>query len=145
MEVATDGDRVAGLADGADPLPRPDPLAPVDAGRPDQVRVEVAAVFALSVDFEVVAVEDRVVADVGDPAGRGGDELGPAVGDDVEAFVGAAAVARRAEGADVAAGPVRPLDREDVAQVFGAAVAVAGRGGGDGSGERREDEEGEKD
>jgi hypothetical protein len=143
VEVATDGDRVAGLADGADPLPRPDPLAPMDQRRPDQVGVEVAAVFALAVDLEVVAVEDRVIADVGDPAGGGGDQLGVAGGDDVEPFVGAATVTGRAEFADRPARPVRTVDREDVA-VIGKSAVEGDDLCGSGSGERREKKEGEE-
>jgi hypothetical protein len=115
VEVAADRDRVAGLANGADPLPLPDPLAPVDQGRPWHVGVEVAALLAFAVDQQVVAVEDRVVAGAQDPAVADGDQRGLAGGDDVEALVGAAAAAGRAELADVAAGPVRAPDREDVA------------------------------
>jgi hypothetical protein len=114
VEVAADGAGVAGLADGADPLAGPDAVAAPDCGGANQVGVEVAAVLALAVDQQVVAVEDRVVADAQDPAGRDGDQGRAAGGDDVEAFVAAAAAARRSELADEAAGPVRPLDREDV-------------------------------
>jgi hypothetical protein len=57
-------------------------------------------------------------------------------GDDVEALMGTAAAARDAELADVAAGPVRPGDREDVGVELGGAVAR-------GTGGRRRDENGE--
>jgi hypothetical protein len=133
VEVAADADRVAGLADGANPLALPDPLAPVDQRRPRQVGVEVAAPLAFAVDQQVIAVEDRVVADAKHTAVGDGDQLGLAGGDDVEALVGAATVARDAEFADGAADPVRALDREDVAVVGNAAGAAGdmrrGRGG----------------
>jgi hypothetical protein len=125
VEVAADGAGVAGLADRADSLAGPDPIAAVDEGRSDQVGVEVAAVLALAVDQQVVAVEDRVIADPQNAAGRRGDKGRAAGGDDVEAFVGAAAVAGGAELADRAAGPVRAIDREDV--VVERSRAVAGR------------------
>ncbi len=123
MQVAAGADRVAGFADRADPLPRPDPLAAADRRRPDQVRVEVAAGFALAVDFEEVPVEDRVVAAADDLAGRRRDQPRPAGGGDVEAFVDAAAVAASVVFADRAADAVRRLDRKDVAVVGEAAVA----------------------
>ena len=143
VEVTADAARVAGLADGADPLALPDPLATMDQGRPWQVGVEVAAALPFAVDEDVVAVEDRVVAAAQDAAVGDRDQLGAAGGDDVEALVGAAAGARRAELADGAAGAVRPLDREDVAVEGDAAVA----GGDPGRGrcrQRGEEGEGEK-
>ncbi|HEX4669990.1 MAG TPA: hypothetical protein VH275_08480 [Solirubrobacterales bacterium] len=107
------------------------------------MRVEVAAPLAFAVDQQVVAVENRVVADAQDAAIGDGDQLGPAGGDDVEALVGAAAVARDAEFADGAADAVRALDREDVAVVGDAAGAAddARRGPG---GQGEEKDEGEK-
>jgi hypothetical protein len=66
------------------------------------VGVEVGAVLTLAVDRQVIAVENRV-----------------------EAFVPAAAAARRAELADRAARPVRAVDREDV----GAELDSAGAAG----------------
>ena len=143
VEVAADRDRVAGLADGADPLALPDAIAPVERGRARQVGVEVAALLAFAVDQQVVAVEDRVVATTQDAAVADGDQLGPTGGDDVEALVGAAAAAGRAEFADGAASPVRALDPEDVAVVGDAAdrTGDAGRGRG---GQGEEKGEGEK-
>ena len=147
MELAADGARVAGLADDADALPGPDPLPLADERLSLQVGVEVAAVLALAVDFEVVAVEDRVIARLPDLAGSRGDDLGAAAGEDVEAFVDAAAAAGRAELADRAAFPVRGLDREDMSEEGDAAVAAAERvvrSGEGGLGQRREEEEREE-
>jgi hypothetical protein len=76
--------------------------------------------LALAVDQEVVAVEDRVESAPQDPPGPDRDEPRPARGNDVKAFVGATAVARRAEFADRAARPVRTKNREDVAAIFDA-------------------------
>jgi hypothetical protein len=104
-------------------------------------------VLALAVDQQVVAVEDRVVAGFADPAGGDGDDLGPAGGEDVEAFVDAAAVARRPEFADRPAFAVRSPDREDVVEEFDRAVGGAQRvaRGGAGDGRRGgEDEYGEE-
>jgi len=123
VEVAADGAGVAGLADGPDSLAGPDGVAAVDAGRPGQMGVEVAPMLALAVDQQVVAVEDRVVARTQHPAGRRRDQRRAAGGDEVEALVGAAAAARRAELADRAARPVRAPDREDVGVEADTAVA----------------------
>jgi hypothetical protein len=143
VEVAADGDRVAGLADGADPLSLPEALAAVDRRRPRQVGVEVAAALPFAVDQDVVAVEDRVVAGAQDAAVGDGDQLGLTGCDDVEALVGAAARARRAKRADVATSAVRTLDREDVA-VEGDAAVAGGETGRGGRRQRREEDEGEK-
>jgi hypothetical protein len=138
MEVAADGAGVAGLADGADSLAGPDTIVAVDSGRADQVGVEVAALLALAVDQQVVAVESRVVAPAQHAAGRSGDQGRAAGGDDVEAFVAAATVAGGAELADRAAGPVRAVDREDVGVERRRAVMRRDRSRG------RRDERGEK-
>jgi hypothetical protein len=74
VEVAADSAGVAGLADGADPLAGPNPVAVVDDRRADQVGVEIAAPLALAVDQQVVAVENRVVAGAQDTAGCRGKE-----------------------------------------------------------------------
>ena len=125
VELAADGAGVAGPADPTDVLTGPDALAATDGGGGDHVRVEVAAPLVLAVDQEVVAVEDRVIAGAQHAAGRGGDERGVAASDDVEAFVDAgAAFARGAEFADVAARPVRALNREDVGLELGRPVAI---------------------
>jgi hypothetical protein len=107
------------------------------------VGVEVAAPLAFAVDQQVIAVEDRVVANPQDTAVADGDQLGPAGGDDVEALVGAAAAAGRAELADGTADPMRALDREDVAVVGNAADRTRDAGGGR-SGQEDEKGEGEK-
>jgi hypothetical protein len=107
------------------------------------VGVEVAAPLAFAVDQQIVAVEDRVVAAAQDAAIGDGDQLGPAGGDDVEALVGAASAAGRAEFADGAAGSVRALDREDVA-VVGDAADRAGNAGRGRGGQGEEKSEGEK-
>jgi hypothetical protein len=78
------------------------------------VGVEVAALLALAVDQQVVAVEDRVIAGTQNAAGDNGDERRAAGGGDVEAFMPATAAARCAEFADIAARPVPSVDREDV-------------------------------
>jgi hypothetical protein len=117
MEVTANRDRVAALADGADPLSLPNPLAPPDQRRPRQMRVEVAAVLAFAVEQQEVAIEDRVVADPQDPTVGDRDQRGAAGGNDVEALVGAAAVAVGTEFADAAPDAVRAPDREDVAVV----------------------------
>ncbi len=140
MEVAADGDRVAGLADGADWLAGVDAFAAVDEGRARHVSVEVGAVLAFAVNQKVVAVEDRVVSRLQDLAVADGDQGRAASRDDVEALVGAAAAAWGAEFADVAAGTVRALDREDVVVIVDATI------GGDDGGtcrccESREEEE----
>jgi hypothetical protein len=123
MEVAADRDRVAGLPHGADSLACVDAIASLDQGRTGHVGVEVAAVLAFAVDQQVVAVEDRVVAGSQDAAVTNRDQRRVAGGDDVEAFVGAATVARGAEFADRAARAVRALDREDVVVIGDGAVA----------------------
>jgi hypothetical protein len=76
-------------------------------------------------------------------AGGGGDQFGPAGGEDVEAFVDATAVARRAELADRSAFAVRALDREDV-RVEGLGPVGTGDARGSGGGKRREEDEDEK-
>ena len=139
VEVTADRDRVAGLADGADPLPLPDPLALVDQGRARHVGVEVAAVLSFTVDQQVVAIEDRVVAGAQDSAVAHCYQWRVAGGDDVEALVGAAAAAGGAEFPYVAAGAVRALDREDVAVVGGGTVAIEDLRGGASGGKREEE------
>jgi hypothetical protein len=138
VEVAAAGAGVAGLADGADSLAGPDIVAAVDSGRSDQVGVEVAALLAQAVDQQVVAVEDRVIADPQHPAGRRGDQGRTTGGDDVESFVDATTAARRAEFADGAARPVRAVNREDVGVERRRAVESGDRGRG------RRDKRGEK-
>jgi hypothetical protein len=144
MEVAADRDRVTGLAHRADPLTGEDALTAAHEGPVRHMGVEVAAVLAFAVDQDVVAVENRVIPRAQDPAVANGDQRRPAGGDDVEAFVAAAAAAWRAEFADRAAGPVRALDREDVAVVLDTAIAM-GDPGGSGCGKDRKQEEGEED
>ncbi len=139
VEMAADGAGVSGLADCADRLAGPDQIAVVNRRRVDHVGVEIAALLALAVDQQVVAVEDRVVTHPQHAAGRDGNQWRMAGGDDVEAFVAAAAAARRTELADRAAGPVRPVDREDVG--IERRCAVAARNGG----RRRRDEGNEED
>lgn len=143
VELAADGASVAGLADHADPLAGPNAVATVDERRAQHVGVEVAALLALAVDFQIVAVEDRVVAGAKHLAGGGGDQFGPAGGEDIEAFVDAAAVARGGELADRTAFAVRALDREDVG-VEGLGPIGAGDTSGGGRRERREQDESEK-
>lgn len=143
VEMTADTDRVACLADGADPLPLPDPLPPSDQRRAGHVGVEVGPILAFAVDQQVVAVEDRVVAAAQDAAVADRDQLGTADGDDVEALVGAAAGARCPEFADRPARAVGALDREDVA-VIGNAALLAGDLRRSGNREGGEEEESEK-
>jgi hypothetical protein len=141
VEVTADGDRVACLPHRADSLSGPDSIALVDEGRTGHVGVEVAAVLAFAVNQQVVAVEDRVIAGLEDAAVADGYKRCVAGGDDVEALVGAAAVAGSTEFTYRASGPVRALDREDVVVVGEAAVAGCDVGRG-WCGQGRDDEEG---
>ena len=102
--------------------------------------VEVAAVLAFAVDQQVIAVEDRVVSGLKDTAVANSYKRRVAGGDDVEALVGAATAARRAEFTYGTAGAVWALDREDVVVVGEATVA----GGDVGRGRRGEDREEEE-
>jgi hypothetical protein len=126
VEMATDRDRIAGLPHRTDALAGIDALAAVDQGRAGHVGVEVGAALAFSVDQEVVAVEDWVIAGSQDLAVPHRHERRAAGGNDVKALMGAATVAGGAEFADRAASAVRALDGEDVAEIGDAAV-----GGGD--------------
>jgi hypothetical protein len=143
VEVAADTDRVAGLADRADPLPRPHPLPPGNRGRDRQVGVEVAALLAFAVDQQVVAVEDRVVALAQDPPVAYRDQLGAAGGDDVEALMGAPAVAAGAEFADGAADAMRSLYGKDM-RVEGQAAVGTDDAGRRRCGENRKEKESEE-
>jgi len=87
----------------------------------DRDRVAVTAPLPFPVDQEIVAVEDWVIAAAQNLAAAHRHQRRAASGDDVEALVGAPAAARRTELADVAAGPVRALDRENVVVVGEAA------------------------
>jgi hypothetical protein len=106
------------------------------------VSVEVAAPLAVAVDQGIVAVEDGVEADPAHATVADGDQRRPAVGDDVEAFVDAAATALRVVLTDGAANAVRRLHREDMAVVGNAATATddLGRGRCD---QNEEEDEGE--
>ncbi len=116
VQMAADRDRVAGLPHRADALAGVDAPAAVDQGRAGHVGVEVGAILAFAVDQQVVAVEDRVIAGLQNPAAADGYQRRAAGGDDVKALVGAAAAAGGAElAADRTAGAVRALDGEDVA------------------------------
>jgi hypothetical protein len=141
VEVTADGDRVAGLPHRSDRLAGPDSLALSNKGRAGHVGVEVAAVLAFAVDQQIVAVEDGVIAGLQYAAVADGDQFGPAGGDDVEALVGAAAVARGAEFADRATGAVLPLDREDVVVVGGRPVEAGDTGRCLGGKSREKDED----
>ena len=101
----------------------------MDGGRAGQVSVEVAAPLPFAVDRQVIAVEDRVVAGVQDPATAHGNQRRAAGGDDVEALVDPTAAARRSELADRATGAVRALDREDVVAVEQTTVVDSATGG----------------
>ncbi len=139
VQMTADGAGVSGLADRADPLSRPDAVAAPDRRRADHVGVEIASLLTLAMDQQVVAVEDRVIARAQDAAGRDRDQGRPAGGDDVEAFVGAAAVAGSSEFTDRATSPVRPIDREDMSEEFSPAGSRRRRSG------RRRDKRGKED
>jgi hypothetical protein len=124
VQMAADGDRVAGLPHEANGLAGVDAFSAVDQGRPRHMGVEVGAILAFAVDQQVVAVEDRVIAGPQDLAVADRYQRRVAGGDDVEPLVGAATIAGGAEFADRAAGAVRALDREDVAVEGGGAVAI---------------------
>jgi hypothetical protein len=124
MEMTTDGTGIARLPHRPDSLAGVDALAAVDQGWPRHVGVEVGAVLAFAVDQQVIAVEDRVIAGPQHLAVADRYQRCVAGGDDVEAFVGAAAVAGGPEFADRAAGAVWALDREDVAVEGGGAIAI---------------------
>ena len=117
MEMAADRAGVASVPNRPHPLAGPDPVVGPHRRRPLQVGVEVAAVLALAVDQEVIAVEDRVEPPSQDPAAADRHQPGPTSGDDVEPFVGPPAAARSAELADRAPRPVRPENGEDMAAV----------------------------
>ena len=114
VQMAADGAGVSGLANRADTLTGPDPIAALERRRTDHVGVEIAAPLALPMNRQVVAIEDGVIAGAQHAASGHSDERRAAGSDDVEAFVGTAAIARRTEFADGTTGPVRPVDREDV-------------------------------
>lgn len=128
VEMTADGTGISGLADRANSLPGPDTIAALDRRQTDHVSVEVAALLALAVDQQVVAVEDRVIAHVQHKAGRDGNQGRAAGGDDVEAFVRPATAARGAEFADGAARPVRPVYGEDMRVELGPAGSSGGLG-----------------
>jgi hypothetical protein len=115
VQMAADCNRVAGLPHGSDALVGEDALAAVDQGRAGHVGVEVGAVLAFAVDQDVVAVEDRVIAGLQNPAVADGYQRRAAGSDDVKALMGAAAAAGGAEFADRTAAAMRALDGEDVA------------------------------
>ncbi len=122
VEMATNADRVTGLPDCANALARIDALPAENERWSRHVSVEVAAPLPFSVDQQVVAIENRVIADSQHLAVTDSNQRCAAGGDYVEALVGAAAAARGTELAYVAASPVRPMDREDVVVVGDAAV-----------------------
>jgi hypothetical protein len=103
------------------------------------VGVEVAAVLGFAVDQQVVAVEDWVVAAAQDAAAPDRYQGRVAGSNDIEALVGPTAAAGGAEFADVAAGAVGALDREDVVVIGDGAVAGGGASRGR-CGEGREEE-----
>jgi len=130
VEVAADRAGVAGLADGADSLAGLDDVAGARQGPLEQMGVDEVAGCAAVVDEQVVALEVGLVGTLEDAAAVDGLQRGAAGGGDVEALMGAPAVAGGAEVADRAAGAVRAADGEDV----GGATAPGGdRQGGQGS------------
>jgi len=125
MEMAADGDRVAGLADRADSLAGPDALPAMDERGAWHVGVEVAAVLPFAVDQQVVAVQDRVVARAQHLAAPHRNQWRAAGRDDVEPFVPAPPTPRRPEFPNRPPRPVRAVDREDVIVEPGATVGLS--------------------
>ena len=140
MEVTADRAGVACLANRTDATAGKDGIAAMERRGAGHVGVEVAALLSRSVDEDEVAVEDRVIAGAQHPATRSRDQRRAAGGDDVEALVGAAATAGGAELTDVAAGGMRPVDREDVLYIREAAVRRERPGGGGDREKGREEE-----
>jgi GNAT superfamily N-acetyltransferase len=130
VEMAAGAGRVAGFADRTDTLTLPDELSPVDTCRPREVGVEVAPLLPFTMDQDVVAVEDGVEPGPQDLSVAHRDELGPASGGYVEAFVDAAAAARRVIFPDRPTYSMRPLNRENVAIVGNPAIATGDLGKG---------------
>ena len=122
VEVAADGNRVAGLPHRADALAGVDALAAVNQRRLRHMSVEVRALLAFAVDQEVVAVENWVVAGAQDHTVADGDERRAASRDDVESLVRTTTAARRSEFADGTAGAVWAIDRENVIVIRNTAV-----------------------
>jgi hypothetical protein len=143
VEVAAGADGVAGFADQTHGLSLQHLLAAPHPGRSQQVRVEIAPPLPFAVDEDEVAVEDRVEPALQNPPVADRDQPRPAGGGDVEAFVDAAAAARRVELPDRPSDPVRPGDREDVPVVQSASVAARDRTGGRRR-ERGQNEDGEE-
>src|SRR5262249_27352710 len=114
-----------------------DTFAAPHPGRSPHVGVEIAAILALAVDQEVVAVEDGIEAATKNDAGSNRHQPRSARGDDVKPFVRPAAIPRSPEFTDRAAGPVRAQDREDVAAVLETARSGSSGGGGNQQRQRR--------
>jgi hypothetical protein len=140
VKVAADRQCVAGLAHRSQALPRVDAVGLPSQPGTTHVGVEVGAPLGFAVDEEVVPVQDGVVTAAEHPAAANRHQRRPTRRDDVESLVGAAAVARSAEFADVAAGPMGTLDREDMVVIGEPAVAGGDTGGG-GCDEGREKKE----
>ena len=87
MQVAGRRAGVAGAADLAERLARPDALPALDGGPAAQVRIEVVALLLAPVDQHEPAVETGIEAAAQDAATAGGAQAGAAGGGDVEALV----------------------------------------------------------
>ena len=130
VQVAAGAGGVAGFAHEPNRLALPQTLPAPHRGRPREVGIEVGAPLAFAVDQQVVAVEDWIEAAPQDPTVAHRDQSGAAGGGDVEAFVDAAAAARRVEFANRSPYPMRTLHREDVAVIGRATGAAADLGEG---------------
>src|SRR3954454_10436334 len=109
MQVAAVG--APRIADEADQLPRPDPVARIDERRLPQVHVGVVDTGPLAVDHQVVAGTRVVLLEL-HLAAPGGHDRRPARGEDVLALMAAPAP----EGRGALAVLVRAGDREAVAE-----------------------------
>ena len=136
VEVAADRERVAGLADLADPLPRPDPLALADT-RPAAAGARRSSCGARLRRGSAGSCRrgpgrSRLLDH---PAARGRATSSVPQAATMSKPSWVRPPLRGAPNSPIgAAGPVRPLDREDVAEVrrcrrpVGALIAAAGRG-----------------
>jgi len=141
VKVAAGAGGVAGFADQPDRLSLPESLPAPGRRRVRQVGIEVAAPLAFAVEQQVPAVENGVEAAPQHLAVAHRYQPRSASGGHVEAFVNAAAAARRVELADRASHPVRPPHGENVAVVGDASVGTDpcdGRGGCDESNDQRD-------
>src|SRR4051795_3007674 len=116
VELAADRAGVAGPADPADGVTRPDSLAVLNGGGLLEVGVSVVGACSPGVDHDPISIEDRIRAAGLDAASAGGHHAGAAGGEDVLPLVHSATAAW---GPEALLGPtvaVRPSHREFAAE-----------------------------